>query len=143
MLMDQMSAAASTPGLGERMAHRLLTRSPLGLLVRWVAGIQALRPHETSQRVPVGHTAVHCHGSAEPADDCQDVPPEPAPPPGPRAGRLVTPDRARPGHANEFYRHGAAPEGREHDRHTSCVRTTGSTIRWPDSKRPPRRRRGR
>ena len=40
MLMDQVSAAASTPGLGERMAHRLLTRSPLGLLVRWVAGIQ-------------------------------------------------------------------------------------------------------
>src|SRR5262245_396547 len=40
MLMDQMPAAASTPGLGERMAHRLLTRSPLGLLARWVAGIQ-------------------------------------------------------------------------------------------------------
>src|SRR5919197_5452274 len=40
MFMDEVSAA-STPGLGERMAHRLLTRSPLGLLVRWVAGIQA------------------------------------------------------------------------------------------------------
>src|SRR5262245_37399985 len=38
--MDQMPAA-STLGLGERMAHRLLTRSPLGLLVRWLAGIQA------------------------------------------------------------------------------------------------------
>jgi hypothetical protein len=45
------------------------------------------------------------------ADDHQDVPPEPAPPPGPRAGRLGAPDRARPGHANELYRHGAAPEG--------------------------------
>src|SRR5713101_235494 len=41
MLMDQVSAAASTLGLGERIVHRLLTRSPLGLLVRWVAGIQA------------------------------------------------------------------------------------------------------
>ena len=41
MLIDQAAAAASTLGLGERMAHRLLTRSPLGLLVRWVAGIQA------------------------------------------------------------------------------------------------------
>jgi signal transduction histidine kinase len=40
MLVDQ-AAAASTLGLGERMAHRLLTRSPLGLLVSWVAGIQA------------------------------------------------------------------------------------------------------
>jgi hypothetical protein len=40
MLMDQMPAAVSPPGLGERMAHRLLTRSPLGLLARWVAGIQ-------------------------------------------------------------------------------------------------------
>ena len=40
MLMDQMPAAGSTPGLGKRMAHRLLTRSPLGLLARWVAGIQ-------------------------------------------------------------------------------------------------------
>ena len=39
--MDQVSAAASTLGLGERIAHRLLTRSPLGLLVRWVARIQA------------------------------------------------------------------------------------------------------
>ena len=37
LLMDQVSAATSTPGLGARMAHRLLTRSPLGLLVRWVA----------------------------------------------------------------------------------------------------------
>src|SRR5262245_16603014 len=41
MFTDQVSAAASTPGLGERIAHRLLNRSPLGLLVRWVAGIQA------------------------------------------------------------------------------------------------------
>src|SRR5919109_829150 len=41
MLIDQVSAAASTPGLGDRIAHRLLTRSPLGLLVRWVAGIRA------------------------------------------------------------------------------------------------------
>ncbi|MGH8057100.1 MAG: ATP-binding protein, partial [Candidatus Entotheonellia bacterium] len=41
MLIDQVSGAASTPGLSERMAHRLLTRSPLGLLVRWVAGIRA------------------------------------------------------------------------------------------------------
>src|SRR5438093_11210327 len=41
MFIDQVSAAASTLGLGERIAHRLLTRSPLGLLVRWVAGIQA------------------------------------------------------------------------------------------------------
>jgi signal transduction histidine kinase len=41
MLIDQVSAAASMLGLGERMAHRLLSRSPLGLLVRWVAGIQA------------------------------------------------------------------------------------------------------
>ena len=41
MLMNQMSAAASTPGLSERIAHRLLTRSPLGLLVRGVAGLQA------------------------------------------------------------------------------------------------------
>jgi signal transduction histidine kinase len=40
MLMDEMSAATSRPGLGERMAHRLLTRSPVGLLVRWVAGLQ-------------------------------------------------------------------------------------------------------
>jgi signal transduction histidine kinase len=40
MLMDQVSAA-STLGLGERIAHRLLIRSPLGLLVRWVAGIHA------------------------------------------------------------------------------------------------------
>jgi signal transduction histidine kinase len=39
--MDQVSAAAPTLGLGERMAHRLLTHSPLGLLVRWVAGMQA------------------------------------------------------------------------------------------------------
>ena len=39
--MDQVSATASTLGFGERMAHRLLTRSPLGLLVRWVAEIQA------------------------------------------------------------------------------------------------------
>src|SRR5499427_7828585 len=38
--MDQMSAV-STLGLGERMAHCLLTRLPLGLLVRWVARIQA------------------------------------------------------------------------------------------------------
>src|SRR6266540_5487365 len=38
--MDQVSTAA-TLGLGERIVHRLLTRSPLGLLVRWVAGIQA------------------------------------------------------------------------------------------------------
>jgi signal transduction histidine kinase len=41
MRMDQVSAAASTPGLGERIAYRLLTRSPLGLLVRWVARMQA------------------------------------------------------------------------------------------------------
>jgi signal transduction histidine kinase len=41
MFMDEVSAAASTQGLGERMAHRLLNRSPLGSLVRWVAGIQA------------------------------------------------------------------------------------------------------
>jgi signal transduction histidine kinase len=41
MLKDQVPAAASTMGLGERMAHRLLTRSPLGRLVRWVAGLQA------------------------------------------------------------------------------------------------------
>src|SRR3989441_1067588 len=41
MLIDQVSAAASTLGLSERIAHRLLTRSPLGLLVRWVARIQA------------------------------------------------------------------------------------------------------
>jgi signal transduction histidine kinase len=41
MLTDQVSAVASTLGHGERMAHRLLTRSPLGLLVRWVARIQA------------------------------------------------------------------------------------------------------
>jgi signal transduction histidine kinase len=39
--MEQVSAAASTLGLGERIVHRLLTRSPLGLLVRWVARIQA------------------------------------------------------------------------------------------------------
>jgi signal transduction histidine kinase len=37
--MDQMSAA-STLGLGERIAHRLLTRLPLSLLVRWVARLQ-------------------------------------------------------------------------------------------------------
>src|SRR5918996_2274375 len=41
MFIDQVSAATSTPDLGERVAHRLLTRSPLGLLVRWVAGIRA------------------------------------------------------------------------------------------------------
>jgi signal transduction histidine kinase len=41
MLIDQVSAAASTLGLGEKIARHLLTRSPLGLLVRWVAGIQA------------------------------------------------------------------------------------------------------
>jgi hypothetical protein len=41
MLIEQVPAAASTLGLGERIAHRLLTRSPLGLLVRWVAKIQA------------------------------------------------------------------------------------------------------
>jgi signal transduction histidine kinase len=41
MLKDQVPAAASPMGLGERMAHRLLTHSPLGLLVRWVARIQA------------------------------------------------------------------------------------------------------
>src|SRR5947208_8589704 len=41
MLIDQAATAASTPGLGERMAYRLMTRSPLGLLVRWVAAIQA------------------------------------------------------------------------------------------------------
>src|SRR2546427_6799065 len=41
MLREQVSAAVSTLGLGERIAHRLLTRSPLGLLVRWVAKIQA------------------------------------------------------------------------------------------------------
>jgi signal transduction histidine kinase len=41
MLIDQaVPAAASPSGLSERMAHRLLTRSPLGLLVRWVAGLQ-------------------------------------------------------------------------------------------------------
>jgi signal transduction histidine kinase len=39
--MDQVSAAASTPGLGARLAHCLLTRSPLGLLVHWVARVQA------------------------------------------------------------------------------------------------------
>jgi signal transduction histidine kinase/DNA-binding response OmpR family regulator len=39
--MEQVSAATSTLGLGARMAHHLLTRSPLGLLVRWVARIQA------------------------------------------------------------------------------------------------------
>ena len=39
--MEQVSAAASTPGLGAKITHRLLTRSPLGLLVRWVARIQA------------------------------------------------------------------------------------------------------
>jgi len=38
--MEQVPAA-STLGLDARIAHRLLTRSPLGLLVRWVAGIQA------------------------------------------------------------------------------------------------------
>src|SRR5215467_3832683 len=38
--MDQMSVA-STLGLGEKIVHRLLTRSPLRLLVRWVARIQA------------------------------------------------------------------------------------------------------
>jgi len=41
MLVDRAAAAASTLGHGERMAHRLLTRSSLGLLVSWVAGIQA------------------------------------------------------------------------------------------------------
>jgi len=41
MLIEQVAAAVSTLGLGERIVHRLLTRSPLGLLVRWVAGIQA------------------------------------------------------------------------------------------------------
>src|SRR5919197_2298118 len=40
MFMDEVSAV-SRPGLGERIAHGLLTGSPLGLLVRWVAGIQA------------------------------------------------------------------------------------------------------
>jgi signal transduction histidine kinase len=41
MLIDQaVPAAASPSGLSERMAHRLLTRSPLGLLVRWVAGLR-------------------------------------------------------------------------------------------------------
>src|SRR5919198_1288283 len=40
MPMEQVSATASTLVLGERIAHRLLTRSPLGLLVRWVARIQ-------------------------------------------------------------------------------------------------------
>jgi signal transduction histidine kinase/DNA-binding response OmpR family regulator len=39
--MDQVSAATSTPGFGASMTHRLLTRSPLGLLVHWVARIQA------------------------------------------------------------------------------------------------------
>ena len=39
--MEQVSAVASTLGLGARITHRLLTRSPLGLLVRWVARIQA------------------------------------------------------------------------------------------------------
>src|ERR671925_2173021 len=38
--MDQVSAT-STLGLGARITHRLLTRSPLGLLVRWVARLQA------------------------------------------------------------------------------------------------------
>src|SRR5215813_12682710 len=38
--MDQMSVA-STLGLGEKIVHRLLTRSPLGLLVRWIARTQA------------------------------------------------------------------------------------------------------
>jgi len=40
MLMDQVSTAASPLGLGARITHHLLTRSPLGLLVRWVAGIR-------------------------------------------------------------------------------------------------------
>jgi signal transduction histidine kinase len=35
--MDQRVAAASTSSLGKRIAHRLLTRSPLGFLVRWIA----------------------------------------------------------------------------------------------------------
>ncbi len=41
MLSAQVSAASSPVGLGERIVHRLLTRSPLGPLVRWVAGIEA------------------------------------------------------------------------------------------------------
>jgi len=40
MPIEQVTAA-SRLGLGERLVHRFLTRSPLGLLVRWVAGIQA------------------------------------------------------------------------------------------------------
>lgn len=39
--MDQESPAVSTPGFSGRMTHYLLRRSPLGLLVRWVAGLQA------------------------------------------------------------------------------------------------------
>jgi CHASE3 domain sensor protein len=38
--MEKASAAAATLGLGARIVHRLLTRSPLGLLVRWVARLQ-------------------------------------------------------------------------------------------------------
>jgi signal transduction histidine kinase len=41
MLRNEVSVAASTPSLGEKIARFLLTYSPLGLLVRWVAGIQA------------------------------------------------------------------------------------------------------
>src|SRR5262245_37595211 len=41
MPIEQVTTAASRLGLGETLVHRLLTRSPLGLLVHWVAGIQA------------------------------------------------------------------------------------------------------
>jgi len=42
-LADGHAASASPPvqGLGDKIASLLLARSPLGLLVRWVAGIRA------------------------------------------------------------------------------------------------------
>jgi signal transduction histidine kinase len=40
MLKERVSAAPSTLGLGERIAHRLLSSSLVGLLVRWVARLQ-------------------------------------------------------------------------------------------------------
>src|SRR5262249_13158219 len=90
-----------------------LTPRAAGTLGR---GYPGPRPREASRRVPAGRTAVHRHGSAEPADDREDVPPKPSATPGPRPGRLVAPDGAGFGHANELYRDGAAPKGREHDR---------------------------
>src|SRR6266581_3392279 len=48
----------------------------------------------------LSHPAVYHHESAEPADSRQDVPTESAPPPSPRATRIVTPDRARLGYAD-------------------------------------------